>query len=177
MKEIIEIPLSRTKNILHLSGAAAFVLFGLFFILSPGSFVSPVLNSEELIIIIGLASTIFFGFCLYIIVIKFFDKSPGITLNESGIIDNLSAASVGLIEWEDIKEIKSIKIASSYMLMVMTYHPEKYIERAKNGLARTTMRLNYRMYGSPLFFSATALQIKHHELESLLKSEIEKRNR
>lgn len=171
----IVIPLSKAKTFLSLLGALLFVVAGVFFMLTPATFATTARPSTLLIQIIGLASVLFFGLCLVFIVKSLFDTKPGLILDEYGITDNSSASSIGLIEWKDIAGIETIQIASTKLLMIYTHQPEKYIQRAKNGLMRTVMQTNYKSYGSPISIASTALNIKFRDLETLINTELEKR--
>ena len=59
-------------------------------------------------------------------------------------------------------------------MMIDTDKPEKYIERAKNGLSKRIMKVNYKMYGSPIAITSNALKIKYDDLEKLIHKEFEK---
>ena len=157
-------------------GSLAFVILGCLFSIEPDRFISPVFQNRELMRIAGIASVVFFGLGAAFIFKKLFDKKVGLIIDEEGITDNSSAISVGLIEWQDIKGIETLQIASTKLLMLQTDQPEKYIGKAKNGFSRRAMKANNKMYGSPLSLNATTLQIKYEELERLVREELKKRN-
>ncbi|MEO0338198.1 MAG: STM3941 family protein, partial [Bacteroidota bacterium] len=106
---------------------------------------------------------------------KMFDKKPGLIIDENGITDNTNGTSIGLIEWNDIAEIERLEIAFSKMLLIKTNKPEKYIQRAPNGIARQAMKANYKSYGTPLSIIANSLKINFNELEKLIEEEWKKR--
>jgi hypothetical protein len=176
MTQRVEIPLSKTKMMLLFIGSIAFVILGILFSTEPDSFISPMFRNRELIRIAGIASVVFFGLGAPFIFKKLFDKRAGLILDERGITDNSSALSIGVIEWQDIRGVETIQIASTKILMLLTDQPEKYMERASNGFSRKAMKANYKMYGSPLSITATSLQIKYEELERLIVEGIEKRS-
>ncbi|WP_282014079.1 STM3941 family protein [Marinifilum flexuosum] len=175
MVNTIEIELSKTKLLFLLIGAGIFVALGILFILNPESIRSNVFSNLELIRIVGVVSLVFFGLCFVYIAIKLFDTKVGLSINENGIIDNSNAASVGLIDWEDITTIKTIQIASNKILLLETSKPEKYIERARNGLISRAMKANCKMYGTPISIISNSLKITHDDLEKLLLEEFGKR--
>ncbi|MGD1843537.1 MAG: STM3941 family protein [Thermonemataceae bacterium] len=172
MDDSIEIPLSKQKIILLLIAAIAFVVMGVFLALP---LVSETPLDIELANIVGLVTIIFFGTCAVFMTTKLFDKKVGLTIDQYGITDNTSGTSVGLIEWADITESWTIQIASTKILMIATNTPEKYIERAKNSIAKRAMKANYKIYGSPIAITASALKIKYSDLERLINTELEKR--
>lgn len=161
MLEQSEIKISKIKLGLMTIGSSIFILLGLWFITKPNQFDS---TNKILILIIGIASILFFGICLIFIIRKLFDNSIGLTINEMGITDNSSGTSVGLIEWNDISEIQTTQIASTKFILIQTTNPDKYINRAKNSISRRAMKANYKMYGTPLSISSNTLQIKFDDL-------------
>lgn len=170
MNEVIEIPLSKNKLVLLSLGALLFVAVGIFFIVKPE-------NNSDYLRILGIASVSFFALCLMFFIKKLFDKEKGLIINENGIVDNSSGVSVGLIEWTDIEDIETIKIASTKLLLIQTDKPEKYIARAKNVIAKQAMRANLKMYGTPLTITSNSLKIKFDELENLVLEEFRKREK
>jgi hypothetical protein len=168
MKEAIEIPISKTKLTLLALGAMAFVIAGSFFALDPRNFVSPIFKNEQIIRIAGFASVIFFGTCLVWILRKFLDDRVGLRIDESGITDNSSGVSVGLIDWNDITGVGTYQVYTTKFIVLQTDQAKKYIERASNGLTKKAMQANNKMSGSPLTINSNSLKIRHQELEELI---------
>ena len=175
MTDKIEIPLSKTKILLLLIGVTVFVVLGTLFIMNPEQFKSPIFRNPETIRIAGIAAVAFFGLCLVFIARKLFDNKVGLTIDQNGITDNSNATSVGLIEWADIIDIRTVQVASTKILMLATDKPDKYIERAKNGISKRAMKANHKMYGSPLSIISNSLKINYDDLERMIREEIEKR--
>lgn len=172
----IEIQLSKTKILLLLIGATIFVVIGGLFIMNPEQFRNQLFRNIETIRLVGVAAVVFFGVSLFFITKKLFDNKFGLTIEQKGITDNSNATSVGLIEWDDITNLRTIEVASTKILMLETNKPEKYIERAKNGLSKKSMKANHKLYGSPISIISNSLKIKHDDLEKLIREEFEKRN-
>ena len=173
MRDKIEIPISKTKLVLLLLGAMAFVALGALFIINPDLFARGPFRSPEFIRIAGVAAVVFFGLCLLFIVRKFFNSGTGLIIDRQGITDNSSAVAAGFIPWEDITGIETLQIASTKILMLYTNRPEKYMERAGSGLRKRAMKANYKMYGSPLSITSNSLKIGFKELEQLLAAAYE----
>ena len=106
---------------------------------------------------------------------QWFRSTPGLIIDEHGIADYSNYTSVGLIEWADIVGIGRYQVESTKMIVIHTDNPEKYIKRAKNGLAEKSMRVNQSMSGSPLTIISSSLKIGYEELECLLREELQKR--
>ena len=175
MTDKIEIPLSKTKILLLLIGVTVFVVLGTLFIMNPEQFKSPIFRNPETIRIAGIAAVAFFGLCLVFIARKLFDNKVGLTIDQNGITDNSNVTSVGLIEWADIIDIRTVQVASTKILMLATDKPDKYIERAKNGISKRAMKANHKMYGSPLSIISNSLKINYDDLERMIREEFEKR--
>lgn len=159
---------------LLLIGALLFVVAGFWAVITPQRFVSARF-SESIVLAAGIAALLFFGLCAIFIAKKVFGKQMGLVINDMGIIDNSGGTSVGLIEWADITGMSKLEIASSKILMIHTSDAEKYINRARNIIAKKAMTANHKMYGSPLSITSNSLKIKFSELEHLLAEQIEKR--
>ncbi|RIV35988.1 hypothetical protein D2V08_03315 [Flagellimonas lutimaris] len=177
MADKIEVQLSKTKILLLLIGAIAFVVLGILFIINPEPFESSRFNNPEMIRIAGIASVVFFGLCVLFIAKKLFDKKVGLTIDQYGITDNSNATSVGLIAWDDITDIMAVQVASTKILLLKTDKPDKYIEQVKNGISKRAMKANHEIYGSPLTIISSSLKIKYDDLEKLIIDEFEKRKK
>ncbi len=168
----IEIPLDKTKILLLTGGAVLFVALGAWLLLD-------VANGESgfyrlFLQGVGLLGIVFFGFMGLIGVRKLFDNQPGVIIDREGIHDNTSSISAGLVEWKDIRGFRNLKIRSTRFIMVDVEDPEKYIARAKNGIARKAMQANNKLYGSPVAITSGALQYDFDQLEELLLAAYEK---
>ncbi|WP_299122209.1 STM3941 family protein [uncultured Tenacibaculum sp.] len=172
----IKIPLSKTKIILFMLGALAFVIGGAWGVLEPERFAS-IGYPKNIVFISGLAGVLFFGLCFVFIARKVFSGKAGLTINDDGIIDNSNATSVGLIEWKDITGVKSWGTGSAKVIVILTSEPEKYIERSKNIISKKAMKANNRIYGSPLSIISNSLKINFSELEKLILEQIDKRKK
>lgn len=171
----IIIPLSKAKITWLLVGCLIFIIFGVLFVISPATFVSPIMRSQEVIRISGIASIVFFGVCIAFIFRKLFDTKPGLTIDQYGITDNSNANSVGLIEWYDIIEIEKKKILSNNFLIIHTNNPQKYFDRAHTKFAKKILNMNYKIYGSPISIISSSLKTDFDNLEIIIRTELEKR--
>ncbi|MCG9792662.1 STM3941 family protein [Flavobacterium algicola] len=163
----IEIPLSRTKLTLTIVGAFSFVFFGIVFIINPDKFITPFLRSPELVRIVGIIASLLFTILGIYGIIKLFDKTVGLTVDENGITDNTNASSVGLIKWSEITEIKAEKVMSTKFLLIFTKNPNKFLEK-KSGIKRKILQGNMKMYGTPISITSTTLKYKFDDLNNLL---------
>ena len=107
-------------------------------------------------------------------IIKLFDKKAGLIIDSHGITDNTNASSIGLIEWNDINNIRIMQIMSSKLLLIDVDNPEKYIEKASNGIKGKLMRANMTICGTPLSITSNTLKCDFGKLEKLIRKEYEK---
>jgi len=115
---------------------------------------------------LGLLSILFFGFCGVVAVRKMFDKKPGLVLNSSGVFDNASGASAGLIPWSDVVGSGVIEIQGQKMLIIQVSDPNKYIDRG-GAMRRVLNRASYKMGGHPVAIPSNTLKIDFPELVAL----------
>ena len=169
------IPVSRTKVLLQILAACAFVAMGLWmFSLDPQTIQAQRrFNNPVLVHGLGLASVIFFGLAGLYAVRKLFDRKPGLIFSRAGIQDNSSAVSAGLVPWNEIVGAETIEIQRQKLLIIKVTDPERYIERGSS-LRRALNRANHRMVGSPITISSTGLRISFAELVALFQQYHEK---
>lgn len=167
----IEVPLSKTKNILTLVGCFAFIIVGIFFILKPATFISPFIGSILFIQIAGTASILFFGIVAVYGFRKLLDRKAGLIIDINGIYDNSNALSIGLIKWDDIINVKVSQISSSRFLLIYVKNPNDYMNRTK-GLKKKMMEANVKIYGTPLSITSNTLKCNFNVLEKMINDRL-----
>ncbi|MBN1463967.1 MAG: hypothetical protein JXQ69_01195 [Paludibacteraceae bacterium] len=172
----IEIPISKTKTSLILLIGLIFVIIGALFILTPEKFTTSLYRNPQTILIIGIAAVLFFGAASIYGFIKLFDKRIGLSIDENGITDNSNASSVGLIEWNDIVEIKTEHFKYTKFILIYISNPNKYLKRV-NGFKRKLMQANMNMYGTPLSITSSTLKYNFDDLDSLLKDNLKQKEK
>ena len=163
----VEISLSKAKILLLLISSIAFVTASILFITTPDTFISTIFRSRDLIILAGIAGVIFFGATGIYGARKFFDKSVGLIIDDNGITDNTNASSAGLIDWNDITEIKTKQVMSTKFLLIFVSNADKYLERV-SGFKRKLMTGNMKRYGTPLSITSNTLKYNFNDLEKLI---------
>lgn len=166
--EAIIIPISKRKITLLFFGSLLFVIAGSYFLKEPGKFVSPVMQNKPFIFVVGAAAVVFFGICAIFALTKFFDKRPGLIIDKSGITDNSSGVSGGLISWEEITGISTAQVHTQRFILLMVNDPEKRIEAEPGSFKKRIMKINYRMYKTPVCLNANGLQCSFDELYKII---------
>ena len=165
--ETIEIKSSKLKLILILSGLLIFIIFGILLAIDPYKFVSRIFRNIFFIRIIGII-TFFFSFFLFIVFINYiFTKKFSLIINEHGLIDNSSFASVGMIEWKNITSITSTDIMSTKFLIIEVKNYNKYLQN-KNTIKSGILKSNLKTYGTPIAISSNTLAYNFKELEEII---------
>jgi hypothetical protein len=168
-EEQIEIKLSKGKLVLMLVGSLVFVAAGIWLITNPSKFKSTIAPSATIIFTAGLAAILVFAVVGFFIFKKLFDDRLGLIINSKGIVDNSSIASAGEVLWDDVLQIKIVKVHNQLLLMLIVNNPESYINRQSSLIKRKAMKMNLNMYGSPISISANGLQCNFQELNILLE--------
>jgi len=171
MKEII-IPLSRKKITLLLLGAIGFVVlcFWLIQIAETQSRFNP--QFIEIISVIGIVS---FGLCGIYAFTKFFDKRPGLVINDEGITDNSSAVCAGLIKWGNITNVSITEIYGQKILTIEVNNVDEILSK-QQGFKKVLMNLNKNYFSSPVQISSNALKCNFQELYDIIKEQLTARH-
>ncbi|MEO6522846.1 MAG: STM3941 family protein [Mucilaginibacter sp.] len=160
-----EIQLKKAKLILLLLSAVIFTAIGLWFLLMQ--------NDVQIYKILGVISILFFGFVASVIARKLQDDTPGLIIDDSGIMDNSNAFATGLIIWRDIKSVFVVEIGRQKFIMVEVYNPEEYIERQHHYLQKKAMQYNLKTYGSPVSITGNGLKCTFDNLYKLIRTNLE----
>src|SRR5688500_9841106 len=169
----IIIPLNKSKLIIMLAGALAFVGIGCWFVIDPPVIENSYWGNPARLAILGYASILFFGIVAVVLIRKLPDTKPGLIINDSGLHDNSGGLSAGHISWTDIEDISVLEIQRQRLIMIHVKNPEHYIERQKNLFKRKGMQMNHRMYGTPISISAGGLRTSFDELMRLLHTRLQ----
>ncbi len=153
MKEII-IQLSKKKLALLFFGAIGFIIACFWSIQTAET------KSTFNTLYLKISSTIgiiFFGFCGIYAIEKFFDKRPGLVINNEGIIDNSSFVCAGLIKWETITNVAMNEIFGQTILTIEVNNADEIISK-QNTFKKIFMNLSKNYFNSPIQISSIILK-------------------
>jgi len=162
------VELSKKKMLLLLLASCVFVALGVWLVsLDEASLqVQSRFRNSVLVHGLGLVAVAFFGLCGGVGIKKLFSKKPGLVFNSSGIVDNSSGVSAGLIPWPEIVGVELFELQKQELLVIKVTDPRKFIDRG--GLVRRALNnANYKMCGSPIVISANALRMNFAGLLAL----------
>lgn len=173
------IEFSKRKMALLVAASCAFVAAGVWFLYVDAASIRTVrsygyFGNDPLVVrAFGVVAVGFFGFFALYGLRKLFDRRPGLVFNDSGIIDNVSAASAGFIPWSEVVGSGVLHIQKEKMLVVVVADPRKYVGHG-GALKRALNKANHKMAGSPITISSHALNVTFPELVSLFNRYLQK---
>ena len=171
----IEIPLDKSKIVLMLIGALAFVGIGLWFVISPPQIKNSFWGDPLKLAIVGYASILAFSFFAFYLIRKLPDNRPGLVIDDTGLVDNSSGLSAGHVAWADIEGFSVIEIHKQKLIMVHVKNPADYIGRQTSLFRRKSMQANANMYGTPISITTNGLKISFDELLKILVEKLKEK--
>lgn len=170
----IKISLDKSKLRFMVFLAFLFVIAGVWFITEPTKLITPLLPSRGAVIAVGVLSIAFAGICLVIIFQKIGDRNPGLVINADGITDNSSGVSTGLIPWSVIEQVTTARVKNQPFILLHVTDGEQRIAAERNAMKRQLMKINRRMYGTPVCISTGTLQCSFDELYRIINDSFER---
>jgi len=126
-----------------------------------------------------------FAFFVIILQIKMIlSKKPGLTIDKTGIKNDIGFYKIGHILWENIVSINISMMNSNGNLYYMSYNetyvvikinnPDEYIERQKNRYLRYRANNIYKSYETPVCISGDTFKCTQMELYNILNEQMNK---
>ena len=130
------------------------------------------LANYKIVIIAIIAGTIFFAF--YALIKQFKSKKPAIIINDSGITDSSSFASVGFIPWADISgiEITSNSLRKKLLAIKLT-NPENYLTKGNTNTKRKVLESYLNTFGTPVVISASSIKFDFDKLTKIIEAKLD----
>lgn len=169
----ISIPFSKDKTLLWLLGAIVFVALGSWLLFDHPIFNNALLDNPWVTKTVGIITLLFFGISVYFFLLNLMAKGPGMVIDENGIKDFSSAASVDKIYWKDIESIEMLTIKSQPLILFKVRNPQTYIDQQTSRFKRKMLEINYKWYGAPIGISANGLRISFEELWQIVSVSFE----
>lgn len=164
--EDLVIPLGKTKIVLTVLGAFAFVVIGGWLVVLADAEPFP---KRVLVKAVGIAGIAFFGLVFIFAFKKAFDRSPGMIVSSKGIFDNSSVmAHRFLVPWDQITGFSIVAIQGQRFLTVHILNPERYMNDPRF-LHRIAIRANNKYFGSPVQLAANGLKTDFDEMVAVIE--------
>lgn len=177
MNNTIEIPLSKKKIVFGIIISFLFVIGTVWIMFNTHLYQNFPLKFMRdplvLRIVVGFC-LLFFGATGVYLITKYFDKKPGLIINQNGVVDNSNATSIGLVKWGDITGVEIKHVASTKFILINLKNPEAYISKANSKIKAKLMKSNMRLCGTPIAITSNSLIYNFNDLEQLLQTEFAK---
>lgn len=156
---------NRSKLIYYCFVAVLGITVGFIFLFIPGLFIFLPL---WFINTLGILCIVLFTLGFVYMIKNYFEDSPGIVLDSTGLTDNTSAFSPGHIPWKQIIGFRVRNIYSTPLLGVKLVDPY-YLSKNSFFLVRFNDYLNHKICGSSILISVNTLEIEFDSFVELVK--------
>ncbi|PTQ99759.1 hypothetical protein C8P68_102589 [Mucilaginibacter yixingensis] len=174
LKNEIKISLDKGKLRLLMFLAFLFAIGGVWVIIQSDHMMSPA-RPRALLILVGSAVIVLAGVCMVFIFRKFGDTEPGLIINDDGITDHSSGTAAGLVPWSTIERVDMARVKSQQFILLFVKDADAIIAAQSNGMKRQLMKMNQRLYGTPVCINANTLQCGFDEIYRLISDSFERR--
>lgn len=100
---------------------------------------------------------------------KISDPSSGLKIDKSGIHDETTHISLGLIKWGDMEEVLEEQSIRTGLLLITVKKDEKFLKAAKNSAIERVLKQNIRMYSTPVAIDTSYLKGSLKEVIAKIK--------
>lgn len=127
---------------------------------------------EQLEMLLG--GVAIFSFIVYGIVgmVRLVNTKDSITISDQGIVDGGQMTGVGLIEWDNIKEIKMITYMSKTYIGIELYNNRELLSRL-SGIKQWTVRNNIQEYKVAVTIGKDDREYTLSEIEVMMNKALE----
>ncbi|MCH9814644.1 MAG: hypothetical protein K0U47_11970 [Epsilonproteobacteria bacterium] len=115
--------------------------------------------------VFGLLGFLLFGYGLYLIIVRYFTKSPGLIISTEGITNNMYYQKLTMIPWSDITHITTEESGFQRIITIHVKNPHIYIAK-NNPFNQLLSRINCAFAQTPIILTTTTLKI---DFDSLLQ--------
>ena len=120
--------------------------------------------SRPLVLVVGVADLLFFGFCLVFFLGRVLHlRRPIFVVSPQGILDRASAVGAGFVAWEEVEDVGVRWLLVGSVLAVGVRDARALLER-QSPPKRWLMRLNMRIVGTPITVPLSALAVREDVL-------------
>ncbi|MEY8258109.1 STM3941 family protein [Erysipelotrichaceae bacterium 66-17] len=134
-------------------------------------FLGGVIETNWLMLIIGLIALVFFGFCEFYIVKQLFHGKKLVVLTEKGFYDYSTATATKdrLIPWNEIAQIEDKSIMNQSFVSVTLKDPDKLLS-SLSGLQKKSIAANVKLgFGQINVNLQSAKQCDNQQLIAMMK--------
>ena len=170
----IEIARNKKNLAWFLTGGLILFAFGLFLLIYPQPFMTARMITPFIIEAVGISVMVLGGIYSYIMAMRMATVFPAMIISDKDIYDHTGTPGDGLINWDDIAEVRESEIRGKPHLTIVVKHPQLYIDRQRNPVKRKFLSLMNDKYGSPIQIPANAVDYDLRSLIVLLEAKLDR---
>jgi hypothetical protein len=110
----------------------------------------------------------FFGFCLLHLLSRLVVRRPAVVVSEEGIWDNATALGVGMIRWEEVRDVRATSFGTHRMVAIVPKDDAAILARQPPP-KRLAMRMNKRLATYLICIPEQTLPMTREELLAEIK--------
>lgn len=155
------------KSILLFLGCVLFVFAGYFLWNNYETFSSKRYN-PFFMKGISLICIMFFGYIGILRLIDLIKFKPALIISKSGIYNNSNGVNGFNIQWNEIKRFELSMVKRTKFILIYVENPDKFISQV-GFIKRFFLKMNNKMYGTPISITTNTLPMSAEELMKILK--------
>lgn len=160
-----EIKINTSKQIAGIILSALFIIGGSILLINP-----MVLGdhpfTDKFLFTMSLTVVLIFIALLIFLTNKIIKKTIGLTINDNGIQEQISAFGVGMVRWEEMSGFGIKKQIGIPFIVIYLKDKDLFIDRF-SGLKKATIKKNAESFGTPVAISTVMLKMKLSDLKDL----------
>ena len=162
--EPVVVPISAWKMAKLALIALAFVALGIALLILPAE---ELRGRGPLARVVGVLCIAMGLGALAFVAVRASKGTPGLVIDDEGLIDHVGGIAVGRIPWSDVLAIGRTKVGSQRFLTIRVRDAERYRSRG-GALQRLARSANEGATGTPIHISTNTLAMDHDELERVV---------
>lgn len=143
------------------------IYFSIKFISNPSKYIYVLMPNELIVVLVGIIGILGSFFLSYIMIKSIFNKEFFIRINQHGLFLGIIQYSNRLIKWNDITEIKIVKINNIEHILIYIGNIEYYKNKEK-GLQKYFFVSRAEKYGTPFVINTSALSSNVNEITNIM---------
>lgn len=169
MKQQIEIYNSKKIIKLFLIVSTVFLITGLAFVFINPAYMLSVEWIEMRLANWGYILIAVFSIVEFIFIQKLLSSKPALIIDTLGVWRNSGEEPMDKLLWENVVEIKKIKIRSSDFIGFVTNNTQEIMDAETSLYKKSIYKINIKKYGSPFIIPVVLLETNVDELYSMLQ--------
>ena len=114
---------------------------------------------------------VFFSITGVYLLVKLFDRTPALILDEAGIHDRSSMVGYLHVPWEQVSDVSETRMKKVRLLLVHLRDPQAFLAPMK-AWRKWSLGWNLEQRGTPFVLAANALQCDFDELRGMIEAGI-----